>query len=82
MGLKHRLVVSRFPTDQAVLAEVGSGGLDVEFLEQVFVKSSPPTKLSCLQHKNPASGFWKGMATDRQAGQSGEHISEYWLKDS
>jgi hypothetical protein len=80
-GLKQRLVVSRFPTDQAVLAEVGSGGLDVEFLEQVFVKRLSSYKALMLQDKTPTSGFWKGIATDRQAGQSGEHISEYWLKD-
>lgn len=80
-GLKQRLVVSRFPTDQAVLAEVGSSGLDVEFLEQVFVKRLSSYKAVMLQHNTPSSGFWKGVATDRQAGQSGEHISEYWLKD-
>jgi hypothetical protein len=80
-GLKQRMVVSRFPTDQAVLAEVGSGGLDVEFLEQVFVKRLSSYKALMLQHKSPAAGFWSGVATDRQAGQSGEHISEYWLKD-
>lgn len=81
VGLKRRLVASRFPTDQAVLAEVNSGGLDVEFLEQVFIKRLSSYKAIMLQHQTPKNGFWKGLATDRQAGQSGEHISEYWLKD-
>jgi len=80
-GLKQRLVISRFPTDQAILAEIGEGGLDVEFLEQVFIKRLSSYKALMLEHATPASGFWKGIATDRQAGQSGEHISEYWLKD-
>ena len=80
-GLKKRLVVSRFPTDQAILAEVGAEGLAVEFLEQVFIKRLSSYKAVMLQHKTPKNGFWKGTATDRQAGQSGEHISEYWLKD-
>lgn len=80
-GPKKRLVVSRFPTDQAILAEVNSGSLDVEFLEQVFIKRLSSYKAVMLEHKNPSHGFWKGIATDRQAGQSGEHISEYWLDD-
>ncbi|MDG2535382.1 hypothetical protein P6144_17105 [Sphingomonas sp. HITSZ_GF] len=80
-GLKKRVVVSRFPTEQAVLAEVSSAGLDVEFLEQVFIKKLSSYKAVMLQHPTPKDGFWKGMATDRQAGQSGEHISDYWLKD-
>jgi hypothetical protein len=79
--LKHRLVMSRFPTDQAILADTTSGSLDVEFLEQVFIKRLTSYKAAMFEHLSPSNGFWKGIATDRQAGQSGEHISEYWLKD-
>jgi hypothetical protein len=80
-GVKKRVVVSRFPTDQAVLADASSGGLAVAFLEQVFIKRLSSYKALRVEHENPAAGFWKGVATDRQAGQSGEHISEYWLKE-
>lgn len=81
LALKQRVVVSRFPTDEAILAEVASSGLAVEFLEQVFIKRLSSYKAVMLEHENPGNGFWSGVATDRQAGQSGEHISEYWLKD-
>lgn len=80
-GLKKRLVASRFPTDQAVLADLSSGGLNVEFLEQVFIKRLSSYKALLIEHQTPKDGFWKGIATDRQASQSGEHISEYWLKE-
>lgn len=80
-GLKRRLIVSRFPTDQAVLADVSASGLKVEFLEQVFIKRLSSYKALLIEHQNPKGGYWKGTATDRQAGQSGEHISEYWLKE-
>jgi hypothetical protein len=80
-GLNKRLVVSRFPTDQAILAEIGDDGLAVEFLEQVFIKRLSSYKAVRLDHQSPSDGFWTGIATDRQAGRSGEHISEYWLKD-
>lgn len=80
-GLKQRLIMSRFPTDQAIRADTTSGSLDVEFLEEVFIKRLSSYKAAMVEHANPQSGFWKGTATDRQAGQSGEHISEYWLRD-
>ncbi|QYE34271.1 hypothetical protein KZX46_16005 [Polymorphobacter sp. PAMC 29334] len=80
-GLQRRLVMSRFPTDQAILADAASGSLDVEFLEQVFIKRLTSYKAAMVEHPSPPDGFWKGIATDRQAGQSGEHISEYWLRD-
>lgn len=80
-GLNQRLVMSRFPTDQAILADTTSGSLDVEFLEQVFIKRLTSYKAAMVQHPSPPEGFWKGIATDRQAGRAGEHISEYWLKD-
>lgn len=78
---QKRLIASRFPTDQAVLADVSTGGLNVEFLEQVFIKRLSSYKALLIEHPEPKVGFWKGIATDRQAGQSGEHISEYWLKE-
>lgn len=80
-GLKKRLIASRFPTDQAVLADTSAGGLNVEFLEQVFIKRLSSYKALLVEHPAPKDGFWKGIATDRQASQSGEHISEYWLKE-
>jgi hypothetical protein len=80
-GLKSRTVLSRFPTDQAILADINSGNLSVEFLEQVFIKRLSSYKAASFQHQCPEEGFWDGIATDRQAGRSGEHISEYWLKD-
>lgn len=80
-GLKKRLIMSRFPTDEAIRADTNSGSLDVEFLPEVFVKRLSSYKAVMVEHESPTNGFWKGIATDRQAGQSGEHISEYWLRD-
>lgn len=80
-GLSQRVIMSRFPTDQAIRADTTSGSLDVEFLEEVFIKRMSSYKAAMVEHENPVGGFWTGIATDRQAGQSGEHISEYWLRD-
>jgi hypothetical protein len=35
----HKVVVSRFPADSGILAEEAERGLNVEFLERVFMKS-------------------------------------------
>jgi hypothetical protein len=80
-GLKTRLLMSRFPTDQAIRADTTSGDLDIEFLPEVFIKRLSSYKAAMFEHASPPDGFWRGVATDRQAGQSGEHISEYWLRD-
>ncbi|MCP5388581.1 MAG: hypothetical protein H6915_02335 [Novosphingobium sp.] len=80
-NVKKRFLASRFPADEAILAEVSANGLDVEYLERVFIKRMTAYKALMLEHQNPSAGFWNGMATDRQAGQSGENLSNYWLKD-
>lgn len=80
-GLKTRLVVSRFAADQAILAEIGESGLDLQFLEQVFIRRMSAYKAMLLEHENPNAGFWTGAATDRQAGGSAENISQYWITD-
>ena len=43
-GKTHKLVISRFPTDSAILAEEDERNLTVEFLERVFMKSATSYK--------------------------------------
>lgn len=81
VGLNRRLVISRFPTDKAILANVGSSGLDVQFLKQVFIKRLSSYKALMLEHVDPNSQYWNGRATDRQAGGIAENISDYWITD-
>jgi len=80
-GVKYRIVVSRFPANEAILAEVDETGLDVEYLERVFIKKTSSYKAALFEDTNPASEFWNGWATDRQAGGEAENISSYWLND-
>lgn len=80
-GTKYRTVISRFPANQGILAEIDGTGLDVAFLKQVFIKSMSAYKALLLQDTDPPNEYWKGYATDRQAGGSPENISSYWLDD-
>lgn len=80
-GSKFRVTISRFPANQAIMADTAAGNLNVQFLEQVFIKRMSAYKAIMLQDVNPSSGFWIGMATDRQAGGTPENISSYWIDD-
>lgn len=80
-GTLQRLVISRFPADQAILAEITADKLNVEFLERVFIRRMSAYKALLLESGSPPDDFWKGTATDRQAGGDAEHISNYWIKD-
>jgi hypothetical protein len=58
-GLKKRLIASRFPTDQAVLADTSSGGLNVEFLEQVFIKRLSSYKALLVEQRHTTTSVTK-----------------------
>ena len=64
-----------------ILAEIDDTGLDLEFLEQVFIRRMSAYKALLLQAPNPTTGFWTGATTDRQAGGAAENISQYWMID-
>jgi hypothetical protein len=46
-GEQHKIVVSRFPTDQGVLAEQKRGSLEVAFVERIFMKNAKTYKAAC-----------------------------------
>jgi hypothetical protein len=79
-GLEQKLVISRFPADNGILAEMGNGGLSVEFLESVFMKSAHSYKAAAFKDASPRTGFWKGRAVDRQTNDPAVGLSGYWIK--
>lgn len=80
-GINSRLLIARFPADQAILAEVGDSGLGLEFLQQVFIKRMAAYKAVLFDDRVSSKMYWKGIATDKQAGGAAENISHYWLED-
>ncbi|WP_332772460.1 hypothetical protein [Phenylobacterium sp.] len=79
-GLDRKLVISRFPADNGILAEMGRGGLSVEFLERVFMKSAHSYKAAAFRDASLRTGFWKGRAVDRQLNDPAVGLSGYWIK--
>lgn len=77
----HKLVISRFPTDIAILAEEDQRTLNVEFLERVFMKSARAYKAAAYQDSSIAAGFWTGRAVDRQINNLEIQLSKYWISE-
>jgi hypothetical protein len=79
-GIKKRLVISRFPADNGILAEESKSTLNVTFVERIFMKNAKAYKSAVYEGKTLAMDFWKGKAIDKQIN-SDLTISDYWIKD-
>lgn len=79
-GDDHKVVVSRFPADNGILAEEAERGLSVAFLERVFMKSQHAYKAATFRGPSLAAGFWQGRAIDKQLGNLLLQVSDYWVK--
>lgn len=77
---KETVLFSRFPTDQAILADDANGGLNIEFLEKVFVKKWSTYKGAIFSDIVSRSGFWSGKIVDRQINSSEGESSQYWVE--
>jgi hypothetical protein len=79
-GRARKIVISRFPTDSAILVEENPRTLDVAFLERVFMKNKTSYKAVAYQDTSLRAGFWTGRAIDKQLSPAGE-LSNYWIAD-
>ncbi|MFA7262543.1 MAG: hypothetical protein WC068_05930 [Caulobacter sp.] len=77
-GADHKLVISRYPTDTGILAEEGAAGLDVKFLDRVFLRSAFSYKAAVYQHAS-LNRFWDGRAVDKQISSRSLPSPEYWI---
>jgi len=79
-GGSIRTVVSRFPADVGILAEENETGLNVEYLEKVFMKNSKKYKAALYEHAAPESGYWDGHVVDHQLNADMiRSASDYWV---
>jgi hypothetical protein len=76
-GKEHKLVLSRFPTDSAILADEDQRNFTVEFLERVFMKSATSYKAAAYQGASLTADFWLGRVVDRQVVLG----SDYWTTE-
>lgn len=78
---KPKVVISRFPADSGILADEKNGGLSVEYLERVFMKSARSYKAVAYKNVVSTSSNWKGKAVDKQINDVSGLSSEYWIFD-
>ena len=80
-GTRSRLVLSRFPADQGILAEESKNSLTVEFLEKIFMKSATAYKAAVYEGEITTTAFWTGKAIDKQINHSAHEVANYWVRD-
>jgi hypothetical protein len=81
---KNYFLISRYPAEEGIIFNKGKGKIDVEILDEVFLKNSHRYKLAFFEGKSLAGEFWKGLAIDKQINEASTSIretSEYWLGD-
>jgi hypothetical protein len=87
-----RLVLSRFPADQGVLAHERPAGtapaeadaddsLAVEFLEKVFLRSTHAYKAAVVAGRGDLTAVWTGKVVDKQVSRPGDPVARYWIQD-
>jgi len=75
-----RIVISRFPADNGVLAEESKSKLSVSFVDRIFMKNAKAYKSAVYEGTTPEMDFWLGKAIDKQIN-SELTISDYWIKN-
>lgn len=80
-GESSKIVISRFPTDSAILVDEDSTNFSVAFLERVFMKNKYSYKAVAYEDSSIEGGFWTGSAIDKQINGRGERLSDYWIAE-
>jgi hypothetical protein len=70
-----KIVLSRFPADQGIVAQLQKNTLQVELIERVFMKNAESYKAALYQDSFETGDFWNGKAVDKQA----NDLANYWI---
>lgn len=76
-----RVVISRFPADEGIVAEKKSERLTVSFVEQVFMKSAYSYKAATYLWDGTPTQLWKGHVVDKQVNHGSKAVADYWIVD-
>jgi len=78
---ENRILISRFPADEGVVAERSDATLTVQFVEQVFLKSAYSYKAATFVADGRVDQLWKGSIVDRQLNHGSKAVADYWIVD-
>ena len=77
----ERIVISRFPADEGVVAEKTTDTLTVHFVEQVFLKISHSYKAATYVWKGKPNQLWTDHVVDKQINHGNKSVADYWIVD-
>jgi len=80
-GGDHKIIISRFPTDNAIYVDDDPQNLTIQFLERVFMKNKASYKAVVYRHASPQASLWNGRAIDKQLNSPAGELSTYWIVD-
>lgn len=80
-GPHKRIVISRFPADEGIVAERSSDKLTVQFVDQVFLKSAHSYKAATYLATGKPDELWFGHVVDKQINHGNKSVSDYWIVD-
>jgi hypothetical protein len=80
-GNDKKVVLSRFPADEGIVVEQGKKGLQVEYIERVFMKNKRFYKAAIYRGNSLKGDFWDGLAVDKQIDKLSGDAANYWIFD-
>lgn len=80
-GNDAKIVISRFPADEGIVAERHSKTLKVEFVEEVFLKSAYSYKSALYKCTFPHPDLWTGFVVDKQVNHGAKEVAAYWINN-
>jgi len=77
---RKKIVLSRFPADEGIVADISSGQLQIDYIERIFMKNKKYHKAA--MYKNyPRGDWWQGLAVDKQIDGKLNELADYWIFD-
>ncbi len=78
---ERKLLISRFPADQGILARQDLDTLRVDLVDDIFMKSAVSYKAALYRGSSFDSDFWTGKAVDKQIKYGARDVARYWIRD-
>lgn len=78
-GAKTKIVLSRFAADQGISASESKDKLNVQFVQNVFMKNAIAYKSAMFQGSAHLANITGGKAIDKQMSGHLDNIAHYWI---
>ena len=71
----YKIVLSRFPAEEGILAEEVKDELKIQYIERIFMKNAATYKAALYEGSSFENDFWDGHVVDRQL----DEPANYWI---